>query len=147
MRLAKSRIAPLTEAEWTEEQRTLLQSFYQEGKTYNVLGTMTMLIDTRCQAFHWLVRASEVNRNGIGQFTLLTQAKPTSPEASKNKTIKRVRGRSVGLIPGIRLLIDTRPITVKTKSCCSNNNETGRIQNDPSRFALLRLSATNHTLS
>jgi 4-carboxymuconolactone decarboxylase len=40
MRLAKPRIAALTEAEWTDEQRKLLQPFYQEGKTYNVLGTM-----------------------------------------------------------------------------------------------------------
>jgi 4-carboxymuconolactone decarboxylase len=40
MRLSQPRIAPLTEAEWTEEQRKMLEPFYQEGKTYNVLGTL-----------------------------------------------------------------------------------------------------------
>jgi 4-carboxymuconolactone decarboxylase len=41
MRLAKPRIAPLTEAEWTEEQRKVLEPFRQEGKTYNVIGTLS----------------------------------------------------------------------------------------------------------
>src|SRR5713101_4723283 len=40
MRLSKPRIAPLTEAEWTEEQRKMLEPFQQEGKTYNVIGTL-----------------------------------------------------------------------------------------------------------
>jgi len=40
MRLSKPRIAPLTEAEWTEEQRKVLEPFHQEGKTYNVIGTL-----------------------------------------------------------------------------------------------------------
>ncbi len=43
MRLAKPRIAPLTEAEWTDEQRKLLEPFHQEGKTYNVIGTLAVM--------------------------------------------------------------------------------------------------------
>ena len=41
MRLVKPRIAPLAEAEWTEEQRKVLEPFRQEGKTYNVIGTLS----------------------------------------------------------------------------------------------------------
>lgn len=40
MRLTQPRIAPLTEAEWTDEQRKMLESVHKEGKTYNVLGTL-----------------------------------------------------------------------------------------------------------
>ena len=40
MRLSQPRIAPLTEAEWTDEQRKVLEPFHQEGKTYNVIGTL-----------------------------------------------------------------------------------------------------------
>lgn len=40
MRLSQPRIAPLTEAEWTEEQRRVLEPFYKEGQTYNVVGTL-----------------------------------------------------------------------------------------------------------
>ena len=40
MRLTKPRITPLTEAEWTDEQRKLLEPFHKEGKTYNVIGTL-----------------------------------------------------------------------------------------------------------
>ena len=53
MRLAKPRIAPLTEAEWTEQQRKLLQPFYQEGKTYNVLGTMAQHWDAAQKFLVW----------------------------------------------------------------------------------------------
>ncbi|MGE0820828.1 MAG: carboxymuconolactone decarboxylase family protein [Candidatus Binatia bacterium] len=40
MKLAKPRIEPLTEAEWTEEQRPVLEPVYKEGRVYNVLGTL-----------------------------------------------------------------------------------------------------------
>ena len=40
MRLSKPRIAPLTEAEWTDEQRKELEPFYREGQVYNVVGTL-----------------------------------------------------------------------------------------------------------
>ena len=40
MRPSQPRIAPLSETEWTDEQRKLLEPFHQEGKTYNVLGTL-----------------------------------------------------------------------------------------------------------
>jgi 4-carboxymuconolactone decarboxylase len=53
MRLAKPRIAPLTEAEWTSEQRKLLQPFYEEGKTYNVLGTMAQHWDAAQKFLVW----------------------------------------------------------------------------------------------
>jgi alkylhydroperoxidase family enzyme len=53
MRLAKPRIAPLTEAEWTSEQRKLLQPFYEEGKTYNVLGTMAQHWDAAQKFLGW----------------------------------------------------------------------------------------------
>jgi hypothetical protein len=53
MRLAKPRIAPLTEAEWTDEQRKLLEPFYQEGKTYNVLGTMAQHWDAAQKFLVW----------------------------------------------------------------------------------------------
>src|SRR5271156_3096787 len=53
MKLAKPRIAPLTEAEWTEQQRKLLQPFYQEGKTYNVLGTMAQHWDAAQKFLVW----------------------------------------------------------------------------------------------
>ncbi|MBI3800527.1 MAG: hypothetical protein HY268_26565, partial [Deltaproteobacteria bacterium] len=40
MRLSKPRIAPLTEAEWTDEQRQALEPAYKEGQLYNVVGTL-----------------------------------------------------------------------------------------------------------
>lgn len=40
MRLSQPRIAPLAETEWTEEQRKVLEPFYKEGQTYNVVGTL-----------------------------------------------------------------------------------------------------------
>jgi hypothetical protein len=40
MRLSKPRIAPLTEAEWTDEQRQALEPSYKEGQLYNVVGTL-----------------------------------------------------------------------------------------------------------
>jgi 4-carboxymuconolactone decarboxylase len=40
MRLANPRIAPLTEAEWTAEQRRELEPVYREGQLYNVVGTL-----------------------------------------------------------------------------------------------------------
>ncbi|MBI3245545.1 MAG: carboxymuconolactone decarboxylase family protein [Deltaproteobacteria bacterium] len=40
MRLSQPRIPPLTETEWTEEQRKVLEPFYKEGQTYNVVGTL-----------------------------------------------------------------------------------------------------------
>jgi hypothetical protein len=33
MKLSKPRVTPLTEAEWTDEQRKVLEPFHQEGKT------------------------------------------------------------------------------------------------------------------
>jgi hypothetical protein len=39
MKLSKPRIAPLTEAEWTEEQRKILEPFYTTH-LYNVTGTL-----------------------------------------------------------------------------------------------------------
>ncbi len=38
-RLSKPRILPLTREQWTEEQRKLLERFYEEGRPYNVQGT------------------------------------------------------------------------------------------------------------
>jgi len=32
---------PLTEAEWTDEQRKVLEPVYKEGRVYNVLGTLS----------------------------------------------------------------------------------------------------------
>jgi len=40
VRLSKPRIAPLTEAEWTDEQRKELEPYYKEGQLYNVVGTL-----------------------------------------------------------------------------------------------------------
>jgi alkylhydroperoxidase family enzyme len=40
MKLSRPRIAPLTEAEWTAEQRKTLEPVYKEGRVYNVLGTL-----------------------------------------------------------------------------------------------------------
>ncbi|HKA55562.1 MAG TPA: carboxymuconolactone decarboxylase family protein [Candidatus Binatia bacterium] len=40
MKLSRPRIAPLTEAEWTDEQRKVLEPRYKEGQVYNVLGTL-----------------------------------------------------------------------------------------------------------
>jgi 4-carboxymuconolactone decarboxylase len=40
-RLASPRIAPLTEAEWTAEQRQELEPVYREGQLYNVVDTLT----------------------------------------------------------------------------------------------------------
>lgn len=40
IRLSQSRISPLTETEWTEEQRKVLEPFHKEGQTYNVVGTL-----------------------------------------------------------------------------------------------------------
>src|SRR5262249_42670497 len=34
------RIAPLTEADWTDEQRKVLEPVHKEGRVYNVLGTL-----------------------------------------------------------------------------------------------------------
>jgi 4-carboxymuconolactone decarboxylase len=53
MRLAKPRIAPLTEAEWTDAQRKLLQPIHQTGKTYNVLGTMAQHWDAAQKFLVW----------------------------------------------------------------------------------------------
>lgn len=39
MKLSKPRLAPLTEAEWTEEQRKILEPFYTTH-LYNVTGTL-----------------------------------------------------------------------------------------------------------
>ena len=40
MKLSRPRITPLTEAEWTDEQRKVLEPRYKEGQVYNVLGTL-----------------------------------------------------------------------------------------------------------
>jgi 4-carboxymuconolactone decarboxylase len=40
MKLTQPRITPLTEAEWTDEQRKMLEPYHREGQVYNVLGTM-----------------------------------------------------------------------------------------------------------
>ena len=39
MRLSKPRIAPLTEVEWTDDQRKELEPYHKEGQPYNVGGT------------------------------------------------------------------------------------------------------------
>jgi alkylhydroperoxidase family enzyme len=44
MKLSQARIEPLTEAEWTDEQRETLEPRYKEGVVYNVIGTL---------AWHW----------------------------------------------------------------------------------------------
>jgi len=40
MKLSQPRITPLTEAEWTDEQRKVLEPVHKEGRVYNVLGTL-----------------------------------------------------------------------------------------------------------
>ncbi len=40
MKLSKPRVSPLTEAEWTDEQRKVLEPVHREGQVYNVLGTL-----------------------------------------------------------------------------------------------------------
>ena len=40
MKLAQPRITPLTEAEWTDEQRQVLEPVYKEGRVYNVRATL-----------------------------------------------------------------------------------------------------------
>ena len=40
MKLSQPRIAPLTEAEWTDEQRKVLEPVHKEGRVYNVRGTL-----------------------------------------------------------------------------------------------------------
>ncbi|MBI3797331.1 MAG: carboxymuconolactone decarboxylase family protein [Deltaproteobacteria bacterium] len=40
MKLSQPRIAPLTEAEWTDEQRKVLEPVYKEGRVYNVRATL-----------------------------------------------------------------------------------------------------------
>jgi len=40
MKLSQPRIAPLTEAEWTDEQRKVLEPVHTEGRVYNVRGTL-----------------------------------------------------------------------------------------------------------
>ena len=40
MKLSQARIEPLTESEWTDEQREVLESRYKEGVVYNVMGTL-----------------------------------------------------------------------------------------------------------
>ncbi len=42
---SQPRIAPLTEAEWSAEQRQVLDPYYKEGQLYNVVGTL---------ARHWV---------------------------------------------------------------------------------------------
>ena len=41
MKLSQPRIAPLTEAEWTDEQRTVLEPVQREGRVYNVRATLS----------------------------------------------------------------------------------------------------------
>lgn len=40
MKLSQPRIAPLTEAEWTDEQRKVLEPVHREGRVYNVRATL-----------------------------------------------------------------------------------------------------------
>jgi 4-carboxymuconolactone decarboxylase len=40
MKLSTPRITPLTEAEWTDEQRKVLEPYYKEGRVYNVIATL-----------------------------------------------------------------------------------------------------------
>ena len=40
MKLSQPRITPLTQDEWTDEQRETLESRYREGQVYNVMGTL-----------------------------------------------------------------------------------------------------------
>lgn len=41
MKLSQPRIAPLTEAEWTDEQREVLEPVQREGRVYNVRATLS----------------------------------------------------------------------------------------------------------
>ncbi len=41
MKLSQARIEPLSESEWTDEQREVLESRYKEGVVYNVMGTLS----------------------------------------------------------------------------------------------------------
>ena len=40
MKLSQPRITPLTQDEWTDEQRETLASRYVEGQVYNVMGPL-----------------------------------------------------------------------------------------------------------
>ncbi len=40
MKLSQARITPLTQDEWTNEQRETLEPHYREGRVYNVIGTL-----------------------------------------------------------------------------------------------------------
>ena len=40
MKLSQARITPLTQDEWTDEQRETLEPHYREGRVYNVIGTL-----------------------------------------------------------------------------------------------------------
>jgi 4-carboxymuconolactone decarboxylase len=40
MKLSKPRITPLAEAEWTDDQRKVLEPYYKEGRVYNVIATL-----------------------------------------------------------------------------------------------------------
>ena len=41
MKLSQARIAPLSEAEWTDEQRKVLEPVQREGRVYNVRATLS----------------------------------------------------------------------------------------------------------
>jgi 4-carboxymuconolactone decarboxylase len=53
MRLAKPRIVPLSEAEWTDEQRKVLQPAHQAATTYNVVGTLAQHWDAAQKFTVW----------------------------------------------------------------------------------------------
>src|SRR5271157_4096058 len=40
MRLSEPRIAPVPEAEWTEDQRKVLEPFVAQGRLYNIFATL-----------------------------------------------------------------------------------------------------------
>lgn len=75
MRLAKPRIAPLTEAEWTDEQRKELEPFYREGQVYNVRGTL---------ARHW-----EAYKKFMGWGTYVLGNTSTLPPRERELLILR----------------------------------------------------------
>tara|TARA_Y100000815_G_scaffold259979_1_gene270875 strand:+ start:312 stop:860 length:549 start_codon:yes stop_codon:yes gene_type:complete len=63
MRLSKPRIAPLSESDWDQEQRDLMQPFVAGGRVFNVFGTLIHHPDLLRR---WLVFANHV----LGKSTI-----------------------------------------------------------------------------
>ena len=71
MKLSRPRITPLTEAEWTDEQRKVLEPVYKEGRVYNVLGTLSR---------HW--EASK--KFGVWAYHVMGDTSKLAPENGRS---------------------------------------------------------------